>query len=94
VLTDKVERDKFIVLDHIDLPEIKTKAMAQIFAKLGVTDGLLVMEGSNRNAILSARNIPYLKTAAVNTINVYDMLKHDVFVVTRDAAEKIQEVYA
>lgn len=94
VLTDKVEREKFIVLDKLELPEVKTKAMAQLCGRLNANDALVVMTGSNRNVILSARNIPTVKTAAVNTINVYDILNHEVFVVTREAVEQMQEVYA
>ena len=52
------------------------------------------MDGSNENVMLSARNIPAVKTASVNTINVYDLLKYNNLVVTKEAVEKIQEVYA
>jgi len=93
-LTDKVNREKLIVLDAIDLPEIKTKAMAQVCGKLSVDNALFVMDGSNVNVIRSARNLPNIKTAAVNTINVYDILNYDSFVVTKDAVLKMQEVYA
>jgi len=93
-LTDKVNQGKLVVLDNMDLPEIKTKSMMEICNNLNVNGALIVMEGSNKNAILSARNIPTVKTAAVNTINVYDILKHDSFVVTKEAVEKMQEVYA
>ena len=55
---------------------------------------LIVMEGSNKNAILSARNIPEVKTASVNTINTYDVLKYNTLVVTKEAVAKIEEVYA
>ena len=94
VLSDKVNQGKLLVLENLDLPEIKTKSMVDVCGKLEVNDALFVMEGSNKNAILSARNIPGIKTAAVNTINVYDILKHDSFVVTKEAVEKMQEVYA
>jgi len=93
-LTDKVNQGKLVVLEHMDLPEIKTKAMIDVCEKLEVGKSLFVMTGSNTNAILSARNIPHIKTAAVNTINVYDILNHDNFVVTKEAVEKMQEVYA
>jgi len=94
VLSDKVSRGKMIVLDELNLPEIKTKSMAQICVKLDTQDALLVMDGSNRNVILSSRNIPYLTTAAVNTINVYEILNHDHFIATKEAVLKMQEVYA
>ena len=94
VLSDKVSQGKLVVLENLDLPEIKTKSMVDVCSKLELGGALFVMEGSNKNAILSARNIPTIKTAAVNTINVYDILKHDTFVVTKEAVEKMQEVYA
>jgi len=94
VLSDKVNQGKLVVLENMDLPEIKTKSMVDICNKLELGGALFVMEGINKNAILSARNIPTIKTAAVNTINVYDILKHDSFVVTKEAVEKMQEVYA
>ena len=94
VLSDKVNQGKLVVLENLDLPEIKTKAMIDVCNKLELGGALFVMEGKNKNAVLSARNIPSIKTAAVNTINVYDILKHDSFVVTKEAVEKMQEVYA
>jgi len=93
-LSDKVNQGKLIVLDSLDLPEIKTKSMIDICEKLELGKALVVMTGSNKNVILSARNIPDVKTAAVNTINVYDILKYDSFVVTKEAVEEMQEVYA
>jgi len=93
-LTDKVNNGKLVVLEHLDLPEIKTKAMIDVCEKLELDGALFVMTGSNKNTMLSARNIPGIKTAAVNTINVYDILKHDSFVVTKEAVEQMQEVYA
>ena len=93
-LTDKVNRDKLVVLDAFDLPEVKTKSMAGICETLNATDALIVTAGSNTNVMLSARNIPGIKTAGVNTINVYDILRYDNFVVTKEAVEQMQEVYA
>jgi large subunit ribosomal protein L4 len=93
-LTDKVKQDKLVVLDAFDLPEVKTKAMVGICETLNATDALIVTAGSNTNVMLSARNIPGIKTAGVNTINVYDILRYDNFVVTKEAVEQMQEVYA
>ncbi|MCL2361396.1 MAG: 50S ribosomal protein L4 [Defluviitaleaceae bacterium] len=93
-LSDKVNQGKLVVLESLDLPEIKTKAMVEVCEKLELGKSLFVMTGSNKNVILSARNIPNVKTAAVNTINVYDILKYDNFVVTKEAVEEMQEVYA
>ena len=93
-LTDKVNQGKLVVLESIDLPEVKTKAMVEVCSKLELGKALFVMNGSNKNVMLSARNIPGVKTAGVNTINVYDILNHDSFVVTKEAVEKMQEVYS
>jgi len=93
-LSDKVNQGKLVVLENLDLPEIKTKAMVDVCSNLELDKALIVMTGSNKNAILSARNIPSIKTAAVNTINVYDILHYDNFVVTKEAVEQMQEVYA
>lgn len=93
-LSSKVAENKLIVLDELKLDSIKTKDMAEILNNLNLKKALLVMEGSNKNVMLSARNIPHVKTAAVGTINVYDILKFDTFVVTKEAVEKMQEVYA
>ena len=94
VLTDKVINEKLVVLDALNLPEIKTKEMKAVCDNLKVEKALIVLEPGNRNAVLSARNIPGVKTAGVNTLNVYDILHADKLVVIQDAAEKIQEVYA
>jgi len=93
-LTDKVKRDKLVVLDKIDFTEVKTKSMVNVCDKLATPNALFVMSGSNTNVMLSARNIPGVKTAGVNTINVYDILRYDTFVVTKEAVEQMQEVYA
>jgi len=93
-LTSKVNDKKFIVLDELTLPDIKTKEMKKICDNLKLEKALIVIKGSDQNIRLSARNIPDIKTAAVNTINVYDILKYDTFVVTKDAVNQIQEVYA
>jgi large subunit ribosomal protein L4 len=93
VLSDKVKQDKLVILDSLELPEIKTKAMAGVCTALGLSKALIVMDGSNKNVKLSARNLPYIKTAGVNTINVYDILHHDSLVITKDAVLKMQEVY-
>ncbi|MCL2197885.1 MAG: 50S ribosomal protein L4 [Defluviitaleaceae bacterium] len=93
-LSDKVKNEQLIVLDSLSLPEIKTKEMQGVCKNLALGKALFVMDGANENVVLSARNIPDIKTAGVNTINVYDILKYDSLVITKDAIEKIQEVYA
>ena len=94
VLSQKVLDEKFVVLDTLAFPEIKTKQMVKVLDNLKLTKALVVMEGESRNVVLSTRNLPGIKTASASTINVYDILKFDAFVVTKEAVEKMQEVYA
>ena len=94
VLTDKARNGNLVVVDHLDLPEIKTKTMVNVCESLNVAKALFVMDGSNTNVMKSARNIPTIKTAGVNTINVYDILHYDNLVVTKEAVLKMQDVYA
>lgn len=93
-LSTKVAENKIIVLDELNLGEIKTKEMAKVLNNIKCGKALIVMDGSNKNVMLSARNIPEVKTASVNTINVYDLLKYNTLVVTKEAVAKIEEVYA
>ena len=69
-------------------------AVVQYLANINCGKALIVMDGTNTNVMLSARNIPDVKTASVSTINVYDLLKYNTLVVTKDAVAKIEEVYA
>ena len=93
-LSSKVADQKMIVIENMDLDEVKTSAVAKALKAIGAGDSsLIVLEGVNRNAELSARNIKDVKTALVNTINVMDILKYDSFVATKAAVEKIEEVY-
>ena len=93
-LSSKVADQKLIVLENMDLDEVKTATVAKALKAIGASDSsLIVLEGINRNAELSARNIKDVKTALVNTINVMDILKYDSLVATKAAVEKIEEVY-
>ena len=94
VLSSKVIEKKLIVVEDMNLETIKTSVMAKALSDLNAKNALIVFEDKNVNAELSARNIPDVKTALVNTINVLDILKYDSLLVTKAAAEKIQEVYA
>ena len=94
VLTSRVNENKLIVLDSFNMDEIKTKKVQAVMNNLKVSKALVVMAEKNDNIVLSARNIPTVKTALTNTINVYDILKYDTVVVTKDAVNAIQEVYA
>ena len=93
-LTSKVADNKIVVLDEFKLDEIKTKKFAEVMNNLKVSKALVVLEGENKNVVLSGRNIPTVKVSATNEINTYDVLKYDTLVVTKAAVEKIQEVYA
>lgn len=94
VLTSKVNEEKFIVLDELKLDEIKTKKFVEVLNNLEVAKALVVTKDNDQNVMLSARNIPDVKTALTNTINVYDILKYDTVVITKDAVAAIEEVYA
>ncbi len=93
-LTSRVEASKIFVLDELNFDEIKTKKMAAVLESLKVSKALVVLGEKNDNVILSARNLPTVITALPNTINVYDILKYDTLVLTKDAVAKIEEVYA
>ena len=93
VLTTKVAENKFIVVDGLSFDEIKTKNMVNVLKNLEVKKALVVTDDDNKNVTLS-RNIPGVKTAFTNTINVYDILKYDKMVVAKDVISKIEEVYA
>ena len=93
-LSSKVADQKMIVIENMDLDEVKTATVAKALKAIGAGESsLIVLEGVNRNAELSARNIKDVKTALVNTINVVDILKYDSLVATKAAVEKIEEVY-
>ena len=94
VLTSKVEEKELIVVDKLELKEIKTKEMVKVLENLKTKKALIVLSEKNLNVQASARNIENVKTALVNTINVYDLLKYDNLVVTEDAIKKLEEVYA
>jgi large subunit ribosomal protein L4 len=93
-LSAKVNDQKFIVVDELKLDEVKTKNMVNVLANLNVGKALIVLNNEEKNVVLSARNIPTVKTATANTINVYDLLKYDVCIVTKNAVATIEEVYA
>ena len=93
-LSSKVADQKLIVVENMDLAEVKTATVAKALKAIGAgNSSLIVLEDVNKNAELSARNIKDVKTALVNTINVLDILKYDSLVATKAAVEKIEEVY-
>ncbi|MBQ2306385.1 MAG: 50S ribosomal protein L4 [Clostridia bacterium] len=94
-LTSKALDGNVIVLKDLKLDAIKTKNMVAVKNSLKVDDSaLLVIPGKDENVVKSAANIPAFTTAYVNTINVYDILRHEKLIVTVDALNKISEVYA
>ena len=93
-LTSRVNENKFIVVDELKFDEIKTKKFQNVLNNLKVSRALVVVGDDSANAVKSARNIPAVKTAFVNTINVYDILKCNTVVATKTAVAAIEEVYA
>ena len=93
-LTSKVQDSKLIVVDEFKLDEIKTSKFAQILDNLKAPKALVVTKDKDEKVVLSARNIPTVKTTMTNSINVYDILKYDTVVITKDAVAAIEEVYA
>lgn len=94
-LTSKYLENNIIVLDEFNLEAIKTKAMTKVLYNLNAnSSALIVLPETNKNVVLSARNIEGVKTATTNCINTYDILKYKKFIVTKDAVAKIEEVYA
>ena len=93
-LTSRVNENKFIVVDSLSFDEIKTKNFKAVMDNLKVSKALVVLDEESTNAAISAKNIPTVKTARVNTINVYDILKYNTVVATKAAAASIEEVYA
>ena len=94
VLTSKVQDNKLVVVDSLALAEAKTKEMQKVLTNLKADKALVVTADDDQKVVLSARNIADLQTATVNTINVYDVMKHNTVVVTKDAVASIEEVYA
>ena len=93
-LSAKVAEGNLIVLDTLAFDEIKTKSMVNVLKALKVEDkALVVMPAPDTTVIKSARNIEGVKTACVNTLNVYDIVKHDKFIITKEAVNKVEEVY-
>ena len=92
-LSGKVAASSMIVVDKLELSEIKTKTMVKVLEKLGADKSALVVTAARDEIVeKSTRNIANIKTALVNTINVYDILKYDKFVITEEAVRKVQEV--
>ena len=93
-LSTKVAENEIIVIDDLKLDSFKTKEMAAILKAFGACDALVVTAGKDDNVVRSAANIPGIETSMAENLNVYDVLKHSKFIVTKDAVSKIEEVYA
>ena len=93
-LSSRVAENKFVVVDELKFDAIKTKDFAKVMSNIGVEKALVVINDNDTNVVMSAKNIPTVKTASTSTINVYDILKYNTVVVTKDAVNTIQEVYA
>ena len=93
-LTSKVQDNKLVVVDSLTLAEAKTKEMQKVLTNLKADKALVITVADDQNVAISARNIADVQTATVNTMNVYDVMKHNTVVVTKDAVASIEEVYA
>ena len=93
-LTSKVNDSKLIVVDELKMDAIKTKDFKAVMTNLNANKALVVMAEKDVNVVMSAKNIPDVKTALTSTINVYDIMKAGTVVLTKDAVAKIEEVYA
>ena len=94
-LSSKVQDGEFVVLDKLSLESYKTKTIVAMLHALGSDrKALIVLPQADEKVVYSAANIPGVKTAAVNTLNVYDILNADKFIVVKEAVSLIEEVYA
>ncbi len=93
-LTSRVQENKLIVVDELKFDEIKTKKFTEVLNNLKVNKALVVLNEADEKVVLSARNIPDVKTSVTGSINVFDILKYNTVVVTKDAVATIEEVYA
>ena len=89
-LSSRVAENKLVVVDELKFDGIKTKDFAKVMSNLNVEKALVVINDNDHNVVMSAKNIPTVKTASTNTINVYDILKYNTVVVTKDAVNTIQ----
>ena len=93
-LSSRVAEEKIYVVDSLTFDEIKTKKMVAVLNSLNVEKALVVLDKKDENVILSARNLPEVRTVMSNSINVYDILKYGSLVITKEAVAQIEEVYA
>ncbi len=95
VLSAKLAEKELVVVDKLDLKEIKTKEMAKVLTNIKANESaLVVLDKGNKNVQMSVRNIEGVKASIVDTMNTYDILKYNKLVLTEAAVKKIEEVYA
>ena len=92
-LTNCVKDNNFVVLDELKLNEIKTKNFQKILDNLKLDRSLVILDTNDKNVIISARNIENVKTASVNELNVYDIMKYEKVLITKSAVKNVEEVY-
>ena len=94
-LSSKVNENNIVVIEELNFDAPKTKQVVSLLENLKIdSKTLIVLADNNENVVKSARNIEGVKATFVNTLNVYDILKYDKFVITKDAVKKVEEVYA
>ncbi len=94
-LTSKVENGEIIIVDELTFEAPKTKDMVNLLTKLNADrKALIVTAEKDENVVKSANNIPNVQTTVVNNLNVYDILKYNSFIITKEAVRKVEEVYA
>ena len=91
--SSKLAEGKLIVVDELALPEIKTKEMVKALGAVGVEKALIVLSAPDETVERAARNLPGVKTTLVGTLNVYEILKYQKLILTKESAQKIEEVY-
>ena len=93
-LSAKVASEKFIVLDSLKLSAPKTKEMVKVLESLKINNALIITPAVDETVLRASNNIPGVQTTTVGTLNTYEVLKYDAVIATRDAVEKVEEVYA
>ena len=94
VLTSKLQEGNLVVVDKLDLSEIKTKKAVEMLNNLKAQNAFILISDKNTNVQASIKNIPTAKVALTNTINIFDLLKYNKLVLTQDSVKKLEEVYA
>ena len=92
-LTNCVKDNNFVVIDELKLSEIKTKNFKKVLDNLKLDKSLVVLDVLDKNVVLSARNLETVKTSTVNELNVYDILKYEKVLMTKNAVKNVEEVY-